>query len=54
MDGLEPPMLDETWGISNHTIAYQGKYSKDSYMNVDEATHNLASSLKEKFGKGKK
>ena len=53
MDGLEPPMLDETWGMSNRTLEYKGKYSKNTYLNGDESTTNFASSLKDNFGKGK-
>ena len=38
-------MLDETWGLSNKTQKYEGKYGL-----IDEG--NMAVTLKQKFGKG--
>ena len=51
-DGLEPIMLDETWGLSNHTTKYSGRYSKYGYMKNEDATSDIATNLKEKFGNG--
>ena len=41
-------MLDETWGLSNHTRKYDGKYSD----NGSNKNQNMAVALKHKFGKG--
>lgn len=38
-------MLDETWGLSNKTQKYDGKYGL-----IDD--RNIAITLKQKFGKG--
>ena len=52
-DGLEPPMLDETWGLSNHTLNYKGRYSKQPFANyTDDATTELSKSIRPKFEQG--
>ena len=48
LDGLEPPMLDETWGLSNKSWKYEGKYSNYGSKN----DQNMAQKLKQKYGKG--
>ena len=53
LDGLEPPMLDETWGLSNHTLNYKGRYSKHPFANyTDDATTGLSKSMRQKFEQG--
>ena len=41
-------MLDETWGLSNKSWKYDGKYSY--YGNTND--QNMALKLKQKYGKG--
>ena len=53
LDGLEPPMLDETWGLSNHTLNYNGRYSKQPFSSsTDDAKTELSKSMRQKFEKG--
>ena len=53
LDGLEPPMLDETWGLSNHTLNYKGRYRKQPFANyTDDATTELSKSMRQKFEQG--
>ena len=53
LDGLEPPMLDEAWGLSNHTLNYKGRYSKHPFANyTDDATTGLSKSMRQKFEQG--
>ena len=53
LDGLEPPMLDETWGLSNHTLNYNGRYSKQPFSSfTDDAKTELPKSMRQKFEKG--
>ena len=53
LDGLEPPMLDETWGLSNHTLNYKGRYSKQPLVSsTDDTTMELSKSLRQKFEQG--
>ena len=47
LDGLEPPMLDETWGLSNHTTIYSGKFSKYNSSDVKRSKDAMASQLAE-------
>ena len=41
-------MLDETWGLSDKSWKYDGKYSKYG----SKSDRNMALKLKQKFGKG--
>ena len=43
-------MLDETWGLSNKTRQYEGRYSK--YAITKNNDKDMAVILKQKFGKG--
>ena len=53
LDGLEPPMLDETWGLSNHTLNYKGRYSKQPLANyTDDTSTELSKSMRQKFEQG--
>ena len=46
-------MLDETWGLSNHTLNYKGRYSKHPFANyTDDATTGLSKSMRQKFEQG--
>ena len=51
LDGLEPIMLDETWGLSNHTTKYSGIYSRNGYQHNRESTSDIANSIRKKYGK---
>ena len=46
-------MLDETWGISNRTISYNGKYSKHGYWKTEDATPEKVAFIEEESGIGK-
>ena len=41
-------MLDETWGLSNKSWKYEGKYSNYG----SKSDQNMAQTLKQKYGKG--
>ena len=46
-------MLDETWGLFNHTLNYKGRYSKQPFANyTDDATTELSKSMRQKFEQG--
>ena len=53
LDGLEPPMLDETWGLSNHTLNYKGRYSKQPFASSTvDTTTELSKFIGQKFEQG--
>ena len=46
-------MLDETWGISNHTLSYKGKYQRRVLRGAEETNAEKITSFKKQAGLGK-